>query len=178
MAEADDLRGDPEGFAEAFDLGEVFAGDEDGGAILIRDAAAALDGVEEFFSIIVYQFRRYVADGAEFFGGFGHAGGEVEEGFILQDLPGGEIGFVGDLFAECCNFSQDRELLRVEAGGAADAQEHFAGIGGFGGFDAHLIARISHPLQVLQLIDAFFHLFVDEGQIADVVDGVGELGFA
>ena len=110
LAEADDLGGDPEGFGEAFDFGGVFAGDEEGGAVFFGDGEAGFDGGEEGGAVVLDFFGGHVADAGEVVEGGGEAVCDVEEDFVFEEGAGGEVVFVGDLFAEGDDFAEDGEV--------------------------------------------------------------------
>ncbi len=111
LAEADDLCGDPECFAEAFDVGGIFGGEEQGGAFGFWERDSAFDSFDQCVAVVFDEVARDVADGGECGGICGHSGGDVEEGVVFEDGSGGPIAFVGDLFSHGGDFSQDGELL-------------------------------------------------------------------
>lgn len=175
LAEADGLGGDPEGFGEAFFFGGVFAGDEDGGAVGLRDGEAAFNGGEELVACFSDGFFGEIADAGEVCEGHGGAEGDIIEELIFEEHARGDVGFKGELLAEGDDFAEDGEVLRLEAGSGADFDVELAGVDDLGGFGAHFGAGVAHPAHVAQGIKPAAHFGVDVGEVADVVDGVVEL---
>jgi hypothetical protein len=176
LAEADGLGGNPEGFGEAFDLGGVFRGDEDGGEVGFGNSEAGFDGGEEFGAVEFDFLGGHIADAGEFGEGGGGALGDVEEDLIAEEGARGDVVFVGVLLAKGGDFAEDGEVLAFENGSAADAGVKLAGIDGLAATAAHFVAGGTHPGHVAEGFELLAHGMVDGGEVTDVVDGIGELG--